>query len=479
MAYRASQLSVRVAPPGRDPGRGRSVAFRLLVGASLVLVAATAGCGISSWLSPEPRPKPNIAVFIIDTLRADAMGCYGSEVKGTSPELDALAERGVRFANTYAQCSWTRPSVAAMLTGMHPRRLGVYYQPKGILGDGAITLAEILREHGYATFGVTANPHMNSCFNLHQGFDVYIDSDAVYGFMKRDAGQTWYRRSSVATVDELFAKVLEFDDRQGEGPKYVQLNLMEVHEWHWEDKNLTRPEYDELFNDRRYRRYFRAVRQVSEDLGAFVQELRSRPGWDDALLIFVSDHGEGLGDHPDVKNSTRHGRVLYESQLHVPFVMHRKGWKYAGRVVERPVRLMDLMPTVLEAAGLPVPRGLDGLSLMPLVHDPAAPLPLPEYFVAELGYPGKHKAAVYGEGWRYYEHYDGHEGTARRELQVAGGPENGRRTSVLESIRPKADEMRTFYREWARQRPPAPQKPFKKAISDEELEQLRALGYVE
>jgi len=439
----------------------------------LLLIGAAAGCGLAD------RPKPNIAVIILDTLRADALGCYGSEFPGTSPELDALAERGVRFARAYAQCSWTRPSVAAMLTGFYPRRLGIYFQQYGILGDGPVTLAEALHDHGYATFGITANPHMNSSFNLHQGFDVYVDSNAVYGFMEQDPDQTQYRESRLMTAQEIFTRVLEFDAQQDEGPKYVQLNLMEAHEWYRGENDLTRPEFDSLYPGRRFNRYYRTVRQISKDVGAFVEELRDRPGWDDALFVFVSDHGEGLGSHPNVPWTRTHGRVLYESQLHVPFVMYRKGWEYGGQVIERPVRLMDLMPTVLDAVGVPVVRGLDGISLMPLIRDPDATVPLPEYFVMELGKREKNKAAVYGDVWRYYEIADGHEGTAPRELQVTGTTEDGRRTSVFRNNRTIALEMSRYLDAWAKRNPASNSIPFKKAISDVEKAQLQALGYVE
>jgi arylsulfatase A-like enzyme len=461
----------------------RDIRGRILAGWALLLVSIAAGCGITERAPDAPAPplpaRPNVALFIVDTLRADALGCYGAELSGTSPELDDLAARGVRFANVYAQCSWTRPSVASMLTGLLPRRLGIYDEEEGILGDGAVTLAEVLREHGYATFGITANPHMNAAFNFHQGFDDYVDSNAVYPFMETGGDGTIYRQSTLANALDLFERVLEFDGRAGNAPKYVQLNLMEVHEWHRHLQALTRPEYGLLFPEPRYGKYYRPVRQVSEDLVAFVESLQARPGWEDGLFVFVSDHGEGLDSHPNVGNSVLHGRLLYESQLHVPFVMYREGWELAGRVVERPVRLLDLMPTVLDAAGVPVPRGTDGISLMPAVREPGAPLPLPEYFVAETWLRDASRAAVYGNGWRYYENYDEHLGTAPRELQVAGQPEDGLRTSVLDSNLSTAEEMAAFLQTYWQRYPVTPPIPHKQAVSDEEIEQLRALGYLD
>jgi arylsulfatase A-like enzyme len=467
-------------------GEKRSPRFAILFGVALWLAVAVTGCGTSGppsdATSPDqagPQNAPNIALIIIDTLRADALGCYGAEYPETSPEIDALAARGVRFANVYAQSSWTRPSVASMLTGKYPRRLGIYHETRGILGDAFTTLAEALRAQGYRTFGITANPHMNKSFNFHQGFDAYVDSNAVYKFMKQEGVKTSYEESTLATAVDMFDKVLAYDGSHDAGRRYVQMCLMEVHEWHRGPQDLTRPEYDELFPEPVHGRYYRAVRQTSADLAEFVEQLRARPGWDDALFIFVSDHGEGLNDHPSVEKSGTHGFLLYESQLRVPFVMYREGWEYAGRVVEQPVRLMDLMPTVLDAAGLPVPRGLTGVSVMPAVREPGSPLPLPEFFVAETFLRGRDKAAVYSEEWRYYDNTDRHPGTARFELQVAGHPEDGQRTSVLLTYKDTAIEMHEFLKAWRTKHPPAAPLQHKQAVSNEEMRQLRALGYVE
>jgi arylsulfatase A-like enzyme len=455
-----------------------------LVGAALWLAVAATGCGPSDpppgATSPDQdKPGPNVALFIIDTLRADALGCYGAEYPDTSPELDALAARGVRFENVYAQSSWTRPSVASMLTGRYPRRIGIYHETRGILGNAFTTLAEALHANGYRTFGITANPHMNKSFNFHQGFDGYLDSNAVYKFMRRDGPKTRYEESTLATAIDMFDKVLAYDGSHDAEQRYVQLSLMEVHEWNRGQQDLTRPEFDELFPEPVNGRYYRAVRQTSADLGAFVEQLRARPGWEDALFVFVSDHGEGLSDHPSVEKSGTHGFLLYESQLRVPFVMYREGWEFAGRVVERPVRLMDLMPTVLDAVGLGAPRGLPGVSLMPAVREPGSPLPLPEYFVAETFLRRRDKAAVYGEGWRFYDNTDEHPGMGRFELQVAGHPEDGRRTSVLGSYKHQAAEMNEFLKAWRTKHPPAAPQRHKQAVSNEEMEQLRAIGYVE
>jgi arylsulfatase A-like enzyme len=446
---------------------------------TLIAVCLILATGVG-WVScgQRHRARPNVVLFIIDTLRADALGCYGAELE-VSPELDALASRGVRFDNVYAQNSWTRPSIGSMLTGRYPRSLGIYTEQEGILGDEFTTLAEVLREGGYTTLGITANPHLNTSYNFHQGFDRYVDSDAVYSFMQRGTEQTDYRASTVMTAPEMFRQVRELVSKTETEPVYVQMNLMDVHEWTRGEHDLTRPEYDSLFDDVPFAAYYRPLRQLSADLGAFVEELRSIPGWADTLFIFVSDHGEGLGSHPDVEKSTWHGRLLYESQIRVPLFLYREGWKFAGTLVEQPVRLLDLMPTVLEVLSLPVPQGLDGVSVTPALRDPRTRLPLPDYFVAETELRGHKKAAVYGIHWKYFEHDDDHPGTAPRELQAMRVMEDGIRTNRIAADPGTAEAMAVFLEDWRKRYPKAPVPPHKQQLSREELDQLEAIGYLQ
>ena len=122
------------------------------------------------------------------------------------------------------------------------------------------------------------------------------------------------------------------------------------------------------------------------------------------LFVVTSDHGEGLSDHPHVGQSRRHGLLLYESQLRVPLILYSTaGDLPAGRVIERPVRLLDLMPTILDYAAVPVPDGIEGRSLLPLLRDEDAAVDLPETFVAETRFRRQNKIAAYAKEWKYIE----------------------------------------------------------------------------
>ena len=374
--------------------------------------------------------RPNVVLFLVDTLRADKLGCYGSPM-ATSPEIDALAEKGVRFEHVVAPCSWTRPTMASIITGCYPRTLGLYAEENEILPSRFHTLAELLHGAAYKTLGATANPHLNSVFNFHQGFDAYDDSTAVYTFMGPKNGETLFTKSKVRSSPDMCEAVLDYADSAGEGPHFVQLVLMEVHEWCRGERSLVRPEFEGCFGTRPRWLYLEAVRQFSHDLGAFVEQLSARPGWANTLFVIVSDHGEGLSDHPNVEKSRYHGRLLYESQLMVPLILYQPGKTFPVAEVKRPVRLIDLVPTLLAYLDVPIPEGIEGTSLLPLIRGDAGPLMLPEYFVAETKLRGHDKIAAYGPDWKYIENRDGHKGVNPRELQRIGVTENGVRTDRI------------------------------------------------
>jgi arylsulfatase A-like enzyme len=450
--------------------RHRTIASCALAALVLTLALGWVGC------RPGLSARPNVVLVIVDTLRADALGCYGAALD-TSPELDDLASRGVRFADVLAQNSWTRPSIGSMLTGRHARSLGLYHEQVGGIGDEFTTLAEVLQDNGYATFGITANPHLNRYFNFHQGFDEYIDSNTVFRFMDPEGQMTLAVDVAVTAAVDLYRPVLEFARGNDSTPAYVQINMMDVHEWSRGELNLTRPEYESLFGKVAFADYYRSVRQASADLHEFIEQLRALPGWDDTLFVIVSDHGEGLGSHPHVENSSSHGWLLYESQLRVPLVLYREGWEFAGQVIHQPVRLLDLMPTLLEILSLPVPADLDGVSLAPALADPRAHLGLPEYFVAETELKDARKQAVYGTMWKYFVNHDDHPGTDPLELQPMGIMEDGSRSNRLDTDPATAEVMGRFLEDWLQRYPKQAPTRNTQSLSPEELEQLRAIGY--
>ncbi len=426
-------------------------------------------------------PRPHVVLIMLDTVRADRVGAYGHP-EAVSPELDALAAEGVLFEQVLAQCSWTRPSVGSLLTSLYPRSLGIYGEREHILDDRFAQLAEVLGENGYFTAGFTANPNINTIYNFHQGFDTYRDSNVVFGWMDMEKDKVKRGKVSLPPAPLLFREALELVKTRKDGePVYLQFNLMEIHEWviRGGTSDMLRPEYRQMFAPGPDIKYRRLTRQLTDDVGAFVEELRALPGWGDALFIFMSDHGEGLYDHPQVYKSRYHGRLLYESQLVVPWIMFRGGWKPARARIEQPVRLLDLMPTVLAYLGIEGPAAMEGVSLMPVINGTVVSVPMPEFMVVETDFKSVDKTGVYSDEWLYIHNRKPYRGVPTFELQRRRGPQNGRPTDQFANQPEVTKAMQAYLAEWEGSHAKAAPTFPKTAITEEQREALRAIGYLD
>jgi len=425
---------------------------------------AAALLSVSGCSSPQPA-QPNVVLIVIDTLRADRLGCYGHP-SDASAAIDELAREGVRFDRAIAQSSWTRSSLGSLVTSRLPRSLGIYKEQWDALDPSHETLAEVLSTAGYATFGATANPNTNEIFGFAQGFDRYIDS--VQGL--EWVGAVGESDFPMPTADQIFGQAEAWVEQLPAGPAYLELNVMEVHE-HW------RYEQEEGQESR----YLQAIREVATAIDCFVATLLARPGWDDTLIVIASDHGEGLDSHPGVRASAGHGRLLYESQLRVPLILHHPtDATLRGQVVERPVRLMDLAPTILDYLELPIPAAFDGRSLLQLLGESPPSQEKPDLFFVETEFRDAHKVGIYTDRWRYIENRDGHPGLSDYELQAAGGGEDGPRTDRASANPQISQELHGILQQWERQFPRVAPSPIQdEAVDSETLEQLKSLGYVQ
>ena len=434
----------------------------------------------------RPRPVeegrcPNVVMLILDTLRPDKLGCYGFTQK-TSPALDKLAEQGVVFENVLTQSTWTRPSIGSMLTSRYPRELGIYLEQDQVLADEFTTLAEILKAQGYHTIGLTANPNINKLFNFHQGFDQYVDSDVLFFWMPIEDGKLERGVSPLPGATDMFNNALGRVNATGnQGPYYLQFNLMEVHEWiaNRPGTNLLRPEYEWLFAPRdKYVKYLQLIRQLTDDIGQFVDQLTGLPGWEDTIFIFTSDHGEGLGDHRLVDRSSGHGFTLYESVARVPWIIYQAGWKPERGRIQQEVRLLDVVPTLLDMLGVPQPAEMKGVSLLPVITGEARVADIPRYQVIETEFGGSSKIALYGKRFKYIENRTPHTGLPPSELQPRGGHENGPATSHIDTRPEVAAGMKKYLDEWELRHPRRPPTAPHRALTPQEVEQLQNIGYL-
>jgi len=422
--------------------------------------------------------RPNIVLTIIDTLRADKLSSYGYP-SDTSPALTRLSEQGVQFDSVISQTSWTMPSVGSMLTSQYPRTLGLYSEDAQKVPDSAELLAETLQRAGYATFGITANPNLNERYNFHQGFDEYHESLVVFRKSRDEVpeGKTFFRDAALRTAPEITIDVLDFADRvDGSMPCFVLIDLMEVHEYF--NGKLRRPEYDKLFEGEPSAPYLQMVRQVTDDLAVLVEQLSAKPGWEDTLFVFTSDHGEGLLDHPSVASSRGHGSLLYGSHVHVPWIMYNPSWQPKRSRIEQRVRLLDLVPTLLDYAGVEASGDYEGISLMPLIEGEVEELPMPPYLITETYFRDLRKVSAIGDEWQLIHNRRKHEGLPRLELQGLDGKPDGAKTDQSAEHADAVQEMREFIRSWEAEHQRAKATKIEEELDEATRAQLQAVGYL-
>jgi arylsulfatase A-like enzyme/Flp pilus assembly protein TadD len=311
---------------------------RLPTALALAALAASAlSCGKGDVFRGAP-----VVVVSIDTLRADHLPAYGYRGVAT-PALDALARQAVLFENAYAQVPLTLPSHAALLTGLLPPQNGVRDNTGYTLGDHA-TLPEILSRSGYATGAAVSAVVLAKTSRIDRGFRFYDDNvEAASPGLPLNAIQR------AGSETERIAE--EWIAARGDEPFFFLLHLYEPH-------TPYRPlePFASRYRDAPYDGEIATADAIVEKFFAF---LRDRKIFDRAIVVLLSDHGEGLGDHGE----DEHGILLYRETLHVPLLVRLPGGRRGGTRVARPVGLVDVFPTVVELLGLPAPAGLSGVPL--------------------------------------------------------------------------------------------------------------------
>ena len=326
--------------------RTRSVAVVILV------VAGALSCG-----GPAERPA-GVLLITLDTTRADRLGCYG-DASAVTPNLDALAKEGVRFADAMTAVPTTLPSHSTMFTGVNPPRHGVRYNGMFRLGDESVTIAERLRDAGFATGAVPASFPVFAKSGLAQGFTTYRDIFSEPGSEKLPP-------SAERSAADVVRLGLETIHAAGAKPFFVWLHFYEAHYPY-------KPPFPYSSQFREHP-YDGEIAYVDKQLGELFTTMKKDGLWDRVVIIVAGDHGEGLYEHGE----RMHSELAYQSTLRVPFLIKAPGGR-AGTVVREPVTLADVAPTVLDLAGQPVPAGLDGISLRGALRSGKAPI-RPLYF---------------------------------------------------------------------------------------------------
>jgi arylsulfatase A-like enzyme len=310
-------------------------------------------------------------LYVADTLRADDLACYGNPLIET-PHVDRLAAEGSLFENAYAQSSWTRTSMASLLTSTYPAVHGVEGRMEALAEEMRV-LPEMLSEAGYTTAAITGNPNIGSAFGFRQGFDEFFEL-----YERRDAGRVRVGEF-VTTADRVSEVAIEWIDRASE-PFFLLVLSIDPHSPYepppefdrfggdYQGSASGKPEFiNRLDLSRQDKQRIRALHygEVAFNdhaFGKLVDDLEARGLYDRTAVIFVSDHGEEFWEH----GGRGHGKTLFEEVVHVPLILRLPGRVAAGERVARPVELVDVVPTVLEFSDLPIPADIQGISLLAL-----------------------------------------------------------------------------------------------------------------
>ena len=354
-----------------------------------------AGCAPAPGTDIVPG-RTNLLLVVVDTLRADHLGCYGYH-QPTSPNIDRLASDGILFKKAISNCSWTRPSMASLLTGSYPRQTGVFKERFDRLPEDVVTLAEMHAAAGYTTCGVTANPNINSAFGFGQGFASWHDSDVGWGWMRgmdemRDAGVRLGAGAELPPAEVVTDRALKLLQGACESPFYLQLLYIDPHTPYRPPASFEHPLLEGAATDSEW--YDAEIAYVDREVGRLVDAVRT--AHPDTLIVVTSDHGEGLGDHPEVAGAATHGYTLYDSVLHVPLLFQHPALE-GGRRVEEMVQLLDLVPTVAELLDLRLDPRVRGRSLVSALHGRPLDAPIDRVF-SETSFKWVDKVSVREDG---------------------------------------------------------------------------------
>jgi arylsulfatase A-like enzyme/Flp pilus assembly protein TadD len=328
-------------------------------------------CLICLAASALAASAPNIILITIDTTRADRMGFLGSKL-GLTPNLDALANDSAVFTRAYSQVPLTAPSHATILTGTYPQfhQVNDFQVP---LSKELPYASEILRAHGYHTAAFVGSMVLDPSVGFARGFDRGFDTyDAGFhqarpaeeGAQPEDRYHSTERRGA-----EVVAHALAWLNQQKQRPIFMWVHLYDAHDPYdppepYKSRYASAP-------------YDGEIAYEDSAVGKLLSELRQRRLYDSAIIAVMADHGEALGDHGE----DTHGFFLYDETIHVPLVIKLAGAdsankqspekSLAGKRIESRVELVDVLPTILQAAGIAIPAGVQGESLVDLIRSSA------------------------------------------------------------------------------------------------------------
>lgn len=392
----------------------------------------------------------NVLLITMDTTRANRLGCYGYQ-RAKTPNLDRLAAKGVEFLNVYCQVPLTTPSHCSILTGTYP----LYHQVRNngayVLSAELTTLAEVLDDKGFATAAFVSSFTVDSRFGLDQGFEIYDDKFAE--------AQAFKAPNSERKAEKTFESFSRWLGRNQARPFFCWV--------HYYDPHLPYDPpapYNVEFADSPYDGEIAYMDQV---IGKTIEALREKGLLARTLVILAGDHGEAFGE----KVEAGHGVFIYDGTMKVPLIFYAENHLPAGLIIKSRVRLIDLMPSVLDMLNIQVNKDVQGTSLLPYISGKKKEdlsSYIETYFPRE-NYGWSELVGLVDGDWKYIR-------APREELyNLKADPEEIKNTVGAENRVANEKKARL---EDAIARYSSGIKPGKKELTAEEKEKLRSLGYL-
>jgi len=424
---------------------------RLLAAGLLLALSLGPGCHRAAKTVLPPGERPNVLLVTIDTLRADHVGCYGRS-RAQTPTLDGLAARGVRFATAVAHVPLTAPSHASILTGVTPLGHGVRDNGGYALPPQVRTAAEDFAKAGYRTAAFVSGFPLNRRFGFDRGFEAY-DDHLPNGNDPRRALHV--ERFADATTDAVLRWLAEPDRSPGRRPFFLWVHYYDPHAPYEPPAEFAARFSAEPYDGE--------IAFVDAQLARLLRKLDEKGGLARTLLLVTSDHGESLGEHGEQS----HGLFVYDATIRVPFLVAGPGIA-PGRVAPTIARGIDVLPTLLDCAGLEPRPDIEGRSLRPAIEGREMS-DAPAY--AETLYPQRELGWAPLFAWRT-SRYKMIEAPKPELYDLEKDPGETQNRAAGENTR-LAEMQRKLLAALSRPPPDAAA-----AVDAEAAERLRALGYV-
>lgn len=411
--------------------------------ASLLLAATffAMGCQKLQTATTPVAPR-NVVLIVVDTLRADHLGVYGYE-RPTSPNIDRFAKESTVFDRMYSVSPWTMPSTASIFTSLPPRDHGIT-EWKNPLETRFNTLAEHLKENGYATEAVVSHVIFRPQYGFNQGFDRFDASVLEKGQSKL-----------IASSKEVTDLAIDAADRLGRGPFFLWVHYFDPH-----NNYLRHDDFD--FGKKKVDLYDGEVAYTDRHIGRLLDHLKKKGRDRDTIVAIIADHGEEFGDH----GGTRHSRTLYEEVLHIPFILRAPGFD-SGRV-DTVLWQLDVAPTILSLLGIAPPPSFEG---QPIEREERRFVKGADRTVFAETYRFADKRGVISDGWKYI---DDREAKKTELFNLAADPKE--KSNLVETQPDRAAALRVLLDEhYSKERAKISENP----IPDELAEELKSLGYLQ